>query len=206
MPEESPLPELLAKHPFLRARPSSDHPAVDCPPERLPELLRALRDEAGYDLLIDLTAIDAGETASPRFTVVYHFLTSERPRYLRVAAACPDDSAPALPTASALWPGANWHEREAYDMFGITFPGHPDLKRILMWDGYPYFPLRKDFPLAGHETPLPAADVTERTGAKVLPAPLAGGPFHSEPGGSMSESEPRGRDESWNEKSPKPLA
>jgi hypothetical protein len=59
------------------------------------------------------------------------------------------------PSVVSLWPGANWHERECYDMFGIKFEGHPDLRRILMWDGYPYHPLRKEFPLAGIETELP---------------------------------------------------
>ena len=90
-------------------------------------------------------------------------------------------------------------------MFGITFSGHPNLKRILMWDEYPYFPLRKDFPLAGIDVPLPAEDVAEVTEASVEPAPMMGGPFVSSGEGMMSDSEPRAKDESWTEKVEKPL-
>jgi len=84
-------------------------------------------------------------------------------------------------------------------MFGIRFEGHPDLRRILMWDGYPWYPLRKEFPLAGHEVELPSAETTERTGAKVLPAPMMGGPFHAPQRGTMRKREPRADDESWTE-------
>ena len=118
---------------------------------------------------------------------------------------CPDDGAPAVPSASGLWAGANWHERETYDMFGIKFGGHPDLRRILMWDGYPHFPLRKDFPLAGIETPLPDAEVVAETGAKAIAAPMVGGPFVAAPGEiNLTEAEPRAKDESWNEAREKP--
>ena len=75
-----------------------------------------------------------------------------------------------MPSVSEIYPSANWHERETFDMFGIVFTDHPNLKRILMWDEYPYFPLRKEFPLAGIDTPLPAADVAEVTEASVEPA------------------------------------
>jgi NADH-quinone oxidoreductase subunit C len=118
---------------------------------------------------------------------------------------CPDDAAPAVPTAVPLWPGANWHEREAYDMFGIQFTGHPDLRRILMWDGYPYFPLRKEFPLAGIETPLPDPDVVAETKVSAKPAPMAGGPFVASSGEiNLGDAEPRAKDESWNERREKP--
>jgi NADH-quinone oxidoreductase subunit C len=108
----------------------------------------------------------------------------------------------AVPTVSAIHPGANWHEREAYDMFGIKFIGHPDPRRILMWEAYPYHPLRKEFPLAGIEVPFPAADVAAVTGQTVEPAPMMGGPFVSS-GGHMSGAEPQALDQSWNEEKPK---
>ena len=107
----------------------------------------------------------------------------------------------------SLWPGANWHEREAYDMFGITFEGHPDLRRILMWDGYPYHPLRKEFPLAGIETALPDSEIAEETKAKVIAAPMMGGPFVASAGEmNLTDAEPRAKDESWSERSAKPGA
>jgi NADH-quinone oxidoreductase subunit C len=124
--------------------------------------------------------------------------------YVRLAADCADDVNPSMPSATSLWPGANWHERETYDMFGIKFTGHPDLRRILMWDGYPYFPLRKEFPLAGRETALPDLAVAEETGAAVKPAPYMGGPFVAAPGGTMEAAEPRAKDQSWTERREKP--
>jgi NADH-quinone oxidoreductase subunit C len=107
----------------------------------------------------------------------------------------------------SLWATANWHEREAYDLLGIVFENHPDLRRILMWDGYPYHPLRKDFPLAGIQTPLPDLEVGEITGASVKPAPMVGGPFVSSPGEmNLTDAEPSAKDESWNERSEKPAS
>ncbi len=196
---------LLKEHfDFISMRESSDHPAINCPADRLIELSTNLRDELGYDMLVDVTAID-WDASSPRFTGIYHFLSTTSHQYLRVAVDCADDINPSLPSLAELYPAANWHERETYDMMGIVYEGHPDLKRILMWDGYPYYPLRKDFPLAGIETPLPADDVAEVTGTSVKPAPMMGGPFVSSADGPMSQTEPRGRDESWNEQKEKPV-
>jgi NADH-quinone oxidoreductase subunit C len=197
---------LQEKFPQLTERPSADHPAFNVPVEELVAVLRHLRDEAGFDLLMDITAIDWAEGASPRFTVVYHLLSTTRAgSYIRVAANCTSDTEPSAPSIVSLWPGANWHERECFDMFGLQFEGHPDLRRILMWDGYPYFPLRKEFPLAGIETELPGADVVEVTGTKVVAAPMQGGPFVASSGEiNLTEAEPRAKDESWADRRPQP--
>src|SRR5437868_3463681 len=138
---------LKEKFPQITARPSADHPAVNVPMGDVVAALRYLRDEFAFELLMDITAIDNGETASPRFTVLYHLLSITRPgNYLRVAANCASDAEPVAPSLTGLWHGANWHERECFDMFGIKFEGHPDLRRILMWDAFEGHPLRKDYP------------------------------------------------------------
>lgn len=202
--ESALVDELISKFEGSTPRASLDHPAANIPADLLPSVAQWLRDEKGFDLLMDVTAIDFGEDASPRFTGVYHFAHSSKHEYIRIATNCEDDVEPELPTLAKTYPAAEWHERETFDMFGIKYKGHPDLRRILMWDEYPYHPLRKEFPLAGIETDLPAADVAEATGAKVIPAPMMGGPFHSPQHGAMSKREPRATDQSWNEAKPKP--
>ncbi|MFM7741931.1 MAG: NADH-quinone oxidoreductase subunit C, partial [Verrucomicrobiota bacterium] len=144
-----------------------------------------LRDAQGFDLLADLCGVEWNDRPT-RFGVVLHLLSTTHKEYVRLHVDAVDDR---VPSVSSLHPGANWHEREAFDMFGIVFEGHPDPRRILMWEAYPYHPLRKDFPLAGIEVELPAADVAEVTGKKVVPAPMMGGPFVSH-GGKLSEGEP----------------
>ena len=196
---------LKAQFPAITDRASLDWPAVNVPVDLIVAALKHLRDALGFDTLTDLTAIDWAEGASPRFTVVYHLFSTTQPNYLRVTTDCASDTEPVVPSVVGLWPAANWHERECYDMFGIKFAGHPDLRRILMWDGYPYHPLRKEFPLAGIEVPLPDPDVVAETGTKAIPAPMAGGPFVASPGEiNLTEAEPRAKDESWNERSAKP--
>lgn len=192
------LQPVLETHPYLSQRPSSDHPAVNCPQENLIPFLTWLRDERGFDFLCDVTAIDHFD-AHPRFEVVYNLLSTQQHEYIRVVSPCSGETDPVCPSVVSLWATADWHEREAYDMFGIHFKGHPDLRRILMWDGYPYHPLRKEFPLAGKEVPFPSEELTEQTGTSVKPAPMAGGPFHAAQVGSMVDREPRADDESWNE-------
>ena len=157
-----------------------------------------LRDAQGFDLLADLCGVE-WQARPVRFGVVIHLLSTAHKEYVRLHVDAVDDR---VPSVSSLHPGANWHEREAYDMFGIVFEGHPDPRRILMWEAYPYHPLRKDFPLAGIEVELPAADVAEVTGKKVVPAPMMGGPFVSH-GGKLSEGEPSALDQSWTEEKPK---
>jgi NADH-quinone oxidoreductase subunit C len=193
---------LKAQFPQVSARASLDFPAIDVPPGDVIAVLKSLRDEHGFDLLTDVTAIDWSQDVSPRFTVVYHVYSSSKYDYVRVASACASNTEPTMPTVVGLWAGANWHERETYDMFGIKFEGHPDLRRILMWDEYPHFPLRKEFPLAGIETTLPDAEVVAETKTKAIAAPMAGGPFVASSSGeiNMTDAEPRAKDESWNER------
>ncbi len=139
---------------------------------RIAEVCTFLKKECGFDMLTDLSGLDHyGE--QPRFEVEYLLYSMTDHCYLRLKVRVPEQD-PVVPSVTGVWQGANWHEREAYDMFGIRFSGHPNLKRILMWEGYPYHPLRKDFPLAGLPAELP--DTAEGAG-RVNVAPMAGGPF-----------------------------
>jgi NADH-quinone oxidoreductase subunit C len=190
--------------PSATPRASLDCPAFNIPAAEALALLQYLRDTQGYDFLMDVTGIDWSAEKSPRFTVVWHVYSSTKHTYVRIAADCASDSEPAMPSATGLWAGADWHERETFDMLGIKFTGHPDLRRILMWDEYPYFPLRKDFPLAGLPTELSDPEISEETKTGVISAPMAGGPFVATPGEPMSEAEPRAKDEAWNEQKEKP--
>jgi len=192
------------RFPNVSPRASGDCSAYNVPASDLVSVLRFLRDEAGYDMLVDVSGIDWGLGASPRFSVAHHVLSTTRHAYVRVVAPCSGEEKPVIPSVVAIYPSADWHERETFDMFGIVFEGHPDLRRILMWEEYPYHPLRKDFPLSGIETELPDSEVAAETGVKVKPAPMAGGPFVAPQEDHMSEREPRARDESWNERSEKP--
>lgn len=143
------------------------------------------RDELGFDMLLDICSVDnSGD--DPRFEVVYELYSLDDATHLRIKTSCGEE-APEVPTVSGVWPTANWHEREVFDMMGIRFTDHPDLRRILMWEGYPHYPLRKEFPLAGKDTEV--KDV-----AFTAPAPLAGGPFVTAPGsGATDTREPRSR-------------
>lgn len=199
------IKSLLVKHSFLSLRESIDCFTVDCSEDNLVSFLEALKDHEGFELLVDLTAIDHGEGEDIRFSTVIHLYSLVHRGYVRVHSSCLNNDEPTMPSVSGIYPAANWHERETFDMFGIKFTEHPNLKRILMWDEYPYYPLRKEFPLAGIDTPLPAADVVEVTKASVEPAPMMGGPFVSSNSGPMSDSEPRAKDESWTERKEKPL-
>jgi NADH-quinone oxidoreductase subunit C len=107
-----------------------------------------LRDTEGvaYNMLTDLTAVDNMGT-DPRFTVVYHLYSFSQNVRLRLKAPIAEGAT--LSTVEGVWKAANWMEREVYDLFGIEFEGHSNMKRILLWDGYDGHPLRKDFPLTG---------------------------------------------------------
>ena len=201
MPAADAVSALKSQFPQVTDRASLDHTAINVPAGDILSVLKALRDQHAYDFLTDVTAIDWAEGASPRFTVIYHLYSSTGHDYVRVAADCLSDTEPKIASVVPLFAGANWHERETYDMLGVVFEGHPDLRRILMWDGYPHYPLRKEFPLAGVDTPLPDAEVVEETKVKAIAAPMAGGPFVASVGEmNLSEAEPRAKDESWNER------
>jgi NADH-quinone oxidoreductase subunit C len=205
MPTDAELPTAVTRQfPSATPRPSLDCPAFNVPAAEVIAVLQWLRDTQGYDLLMDVTAVDWSAEKSPRFTVVWHLYSGTKHAYVRLAADCASDTEPAMPTASGLWAGADWHERECYDFFGIKFTGHPDLRRILMWEGYPYFPLRKEFPLAGLPTDLHDPEIAAELKEGVISAPMAGGPFVATPGEPMSEAEPRAKDEAWNEHNAKP--
>jgi len=196
--------DIVKRFDFLTPRESGDCLSFDCPQDVLLRLCESLRDKEGFELLVDLTAVDWGEQSSPRFSTFHHFYSLARNSYLRIASHCLHDENPEAPSVVSVYPAADWHEREVFDMFGIRFSGHPNLKRILMWDEYEHFPLRKDFPLAGVESDLPASDVEHATGVGVIAAPMEGGPFVAPPEGHASQSEPRGKDQAWTEKREKP--
>jgi len=114
-------------------------------------VMRWLRDTAGhsYDYLVDVTAVEYRDAERP-IELVYFLRSLERRADLRVKVELPKEQELAVDSVVGLWAGADWLEREVYDMFGVTFRGHPDLRRILMWETYAEgYPLRKDFPLRG---------------------------------------------------------
>jgi NADH-quinone oxidoreductase subunit C len=154
-------------------------------PGRMAEVCAFARKELGFDYLVDISSVDNyGE--DPRFTIVYELYGYGHHCHLRLKTDVGEAECE-LPTVSGIWRTADWHEREIYDMMGVKFRGHPDLRRILMWDGYPHFPLRKDFPLAGKPTEVAEVAFTEK-------APLEGGPFVTIAGGKDAISrEPRVR-------------
>ena len=127
-----------------------DNRRIDVPAAKLFDLLSSLKSDHGFDMLIDLTAVDylEYEGATDRFGVLYMLLnvTSGERLIVRTAVNMPD---PKLPTVYSLWRSCDWLEREVFDMFGIVFEGHPDLRRILMPEEFTSFPLRKDYPLKG---------------------------------------------------------
>jgi NADH-quinone oxidoreductase subunit C len=120
--------------------------------ERVHDVLEWLKETPGqnFSYLTDITAVDYRDPERP-LEVVWQIRALDRPADLRVKVALPRGGPLEVPTVWDLWRGANWLEREVYDMFGVLFIGHPDLRRILMWETYAEgYPLRKDFPLRGH--------------------------------------------------------
>ena len=155
--------------------------------EKIAVVCQFLKEGCNFDMLTDLSGVDNyGE--DPRYEVDYLLYSLTGRSHLRLKVRVSEDDM-VVDSVTSVWRGADWHEREAFDMFGIRFRGHPDLKRILMWEGYPYHPLRKDFPLAGIAAELPETAVNADT---VRPAPMLGGPFVAASGTRSSiRREPR---------------
>ena len=153
--------------------------------EQIAAVCEFAKGQLGFDYLVDISSLD-NYGDDPRWTVVYHIRNIVNGVEIRIKTDVNEEKSE-LPSVLPVWRTANWHEREIYDMMGIRFSGHPDLRRILMWEGYPYFPLRKDFPLAGKPSELPGVAFTK-------PAPLEGGPFVTVPSSDEAvQREPRVR-------------
>jgi NADH-quinone oxidoreductase subunit C len=125
--------------------------------DRYIDVMRSLRDHADlrFEMLIDLCGVDYSSYGGaawdgPRFAVVSHLLSLSNNWRLRVRTFAPDDDFPVVPSLVDVWPSVNWFEREAFDLYGIMFPGHPDLRRLLTDYGFVGHPFRKDFPISGY--------------------------------------------------------
>ena len=121
-------------------------PYVLVNPAEIPETLRRARDELGYVRWVDLTAFDEPEV-EPRFTLNYTVHSMVEQRWLRIKTLVDDR----VPTVTGIFPGANWYEREVFDLFGVVFDGHPDLTRLMMPDDWQGHPLRRDHPIGGEQ-------------------------------------------------------
>ncbi len=146
----------FAAEPLLRGPRAPSQTCVRVPPGRLLEVMQFLRDDprTRFEQLCDLTCVDYLHYpgARDRYGVTYSLLSITHGH--RLWAKCfVNDPAPAVPSVCAAWKGAEWLEREVYDMFGVRFTGHPDLRRLLTWEGFEAHPLRKDYPLRGRGCP-----------------------------------------------------
>jgi len=150
--------------------------------EQLVAVCAYLQKNLQYTFLSTITAVDWDERV-PRYDVVYHLLSIPNRSELRLKVRVGErrEEHPSVPTVTGVWPGANWYEREVFDMFGITFAGHPDLRRIIMPNDWTTHPLRKDYPLTGFDLPEP------HWGGQV--------PYDTDPGvGSQTLRSPDGRE------------
>jgi len=127
-------------------------PTIVVPREHIVAACAWLRTAPGleFNFLADLCGFDRGPEEEPRFEVNYHLFSTTRHHRVRLKVVLGEDDAH-VPTVTSVWRTANWHERETYDLFGVVFDGHPDLRRILLPDDWQGYALRKDFPLRGYE-------------------------------------------------------
>lgn len=155
-----------------------DEQTIVLKPESLVAVCAYLQKRLRYDFLSTVTAVDWPDRV-PRYDVVYHLLSLQNQCVLRLKVRVGERSEehPSVPTVTGIWPAANWYEREIYDLFGITFTGHPDLRRILMPMDWTTHPLRKDYPLTGFDLPEPhwggqiPYDVDPGVGSQTLRTP-----------------------------------
>lgn len=159
----------------LDVAPGIDMDVVTVPAEKLIDVLTVLRDTFGFAMLTDLSGVD-WLPRNPRYDVNYHLLSLESGDRLRVKVQLADADELHVPSATGVYPGANWHEREVFDFFGVVFDGHPQLTRILMPDEWVGHPLRKDYPVGG--VPVEFRIEPAYVGQNVVPdvaLPAAGG-------------------------------
>ncbi len=142
---------------IVKAGVALDEATIEVAPEDWLDVALTLRDEPGlaFDLMVDLCGVDysayqEGAWQGKRFAVVLHLLSVQRNHRLRVRTFCADDELPIVASLIDVWSAVNWFEREAFDLYGIIFDGHPDLRRILTDYGFIGHPFRKDFPVSGH--------------------------------------------------------
>lgn len=156
--------------------------------QKIAEVCRTLKEQHGFKYLVDIAGADYPDREA-RFEIVYHAYDHAQERRVRLKVST-DEQTP-VPTVCGVWRGANWPEREVYDMYGVRFEGHPDMTRILLWEGFNGYPLRKDFPVEGIDT-----------GSAIYPeyyhddqGPIAGtgtGWKPTKPPGTAEEAEPEG--------------
>lgn len=176
--------KVLAKFPSASCIEFRGEQSITVPVAELRTVMEFCYHDLEMNFLIDITSVDnTGE--DPRFMVAYEVAKVDCSVNLRIKTHVEEDQE--VPTVSDIWKTADWHEREIFDMMGLRFTEHPDLRRILMWEGYPYYPLRKEFPLGGKPSEMPDVAFTGT-------APLADGPFVTSAGASSRvKGEPRAR-------------
>ena len=144
------IQELQSVFPDLTASEFRGQTRIVAPIESLVDVLRTLKEKLGFDMLVDVTCVDYlnYRDAKDRFGLVYLLANTETNQ--RITVRCfVNDPEPTVPSVVGLWEGANWLEREVWDMFGVRFDGHPDLRRILLPEEFTAHPLRKDYPMQG---------------------------------------------------------
>jgi NADH-quinone oxidoreductase subunit C len=159
----------------VEASPGADMDVLTVGAASIVDVLTIVRDEFAFEVLSDLSAVD-WLPREPRYDVNYHLYSLANNDRLRVKVKIGDGETPHVPSVVGVWTGADWHEREVYDFFGIVFDGHPDLKRILMPDEWIGHPLRKDYPVGG--VPVEYRIEPAYVGDNIVPgqaAPAAGG-------------------------------